>query len=129
MSQELINFAVFCGIQRHVAENKYKLFKKDLSGIIAPDIALKTIILQQTGIDVTQNRRLKLPVEIRRVYYYILTRHTNLKPEQIGVTVGRDRTTVLHHNKRTQELLNNPGELGFKELLAEIENKFLTINN
>ena len=62
---------------------------------------LKEIILQETNIDITKNSRKRNVIEIRALYFKLLKEfNPALTLEQIGETVNKDHSTVIHSLKR-----------------------------
>jgi hypothetical protein len=64
---------------------------------------LKDIIYSLHGIDVMERRRPRKVADMRKIYCKIL-HDEGLTLTHIGQTIGFDHATVIHHNKRFEDL-------------------------
>ena len=65
---------------------------------------LMGIIYSLYGIDVTSRMRSRDEVDMRKIYCKIL-HEVGLTASHISRTIGFDHATVLHHNKKTEDLM------------------------
>lgn len=106
-----------------------KIYSWDLPRLLAEKQLLEAVCkeFECTPEDIQKSNRGKRGItDARSVFAYLLKKHFHYTLEAIGEKINRDHSAVFHAIQRVDGYIIKRDYV--KDLLDDIENKFLTIN-
>jgi hypothetical protein len=85
---------------------------------------IKNVIEKETGIRINTKKRLRYIVDLRKMFFYIARKHTDISLSYLGAYLNRDHATALHNINSAKNLIET--EPKFKNKLLKLEKLVLS---
>ena len=86
---------------------------------------IATVVNDVTGCNILTKTRVRSVVEARAIYYYLCRKYTNYTTAEIGETVGKDHSTVLHGLKSIEDWMRFDPNFNKELDLCDLKIKYI----